>query len=135
MPKLVALIYLLILSGSIYGETPDEVQGVWVPDVEKTIFLMSKNMGDIDAVFMRDRYLPNLKRTITKDQYIHTSGEREYKASISLKEKKGNNFVMILTSKSAPDMLITFIPKEKDLYIMMSEDLADGSGNILWRKQ
>lgn len=135
MPKLVALIYLLILSGSIYGETPDEVQGVWVPDVEKTIILMSKNMGDIDAVFMRDRYLPNLKRTIIKDQYIHASGEREYKASISLKEKKGNNFVMILTSKSAPDMLITFIPKEKDLYIMMSEDLTDGSGNILWRKQ
>ncbi|MDX2465357.1 MAG: hypothetical protein QNK31_12710 [Porticoccus sp.] len=135
MLKLIAFILMFIHSAISHAETPPEIQGVWVPDVEKTIVLMKKNMGDIDSAFMRDRYLPNLKRTITQNKYIHTNGKREYTADISLKEKNGSRFIMVLTSELTPDMLITFTPKEKDGYIMMSENPSDGSGNILWVKQ
>ena len=135
MSKLATLLLSIILPMSIYAETPPEIQGVWVPDIEKTIVLMNKNMGDIDSVFMRGKYLPHLERTITKDHFINTSGKREHKAGISLEEKKGATFIMLLTSESAPDMLMKFIPKENDTFIMMSENPADGSGNILWKRQ
>lgn len=126
---------MLMFSSSVYAEVPAEIQGVWIPNVEKTILRMNENMGNIDAAYMKDKYLPRLKRTITEDQYIAASGKREYKANISLKEKQANNFVMVLTSTSAPDITISFIRQENSQYIMLSQNPADGSGNIVWRKQ
>lgn len=126
---------LVVFSASIYAEVPQEIQGVWVPDIEKTIALMEKNMDEVDFVYMREKYLPKLKRTITEDQYSHTSGRRELKVDISLKEKKGNDFIMVLSSGSAQGMVLTFIPKGDGRYVMQSQNPADGSGNILWEKQ
>ena len=92
MGKLVSIFVLFIFSVSIYAETPAEIQGVWVPDVEKSIALMKENNSELDeagVTFMRDRLLPFMKRTISKNQIINTSGKRELKADISLKEKTG----------------------------------------------
>lgn len=138
MKKLSLFFILFIYSASIYAETPTEIQGVWVPDVEESIALMKENMSEIDESgisFMRDRLLPSMKRTISKNQYVHTSGKREIKADISLKEKQGSNFVMLLTSDAASDVVITIIPKENGRYTMVSENPSDGSGNIVWKKQ
>ena len=138
MKKLILLFALFTFSLSTHAEAPPEIQGVWVPDVENSIALMKKNMSELDeagAKYMRERVFPAMKRTISKNEYIHTSGKRELKADISLKEIKGDNFVMLLTSESVPDLVITFIPKENGKYIMVSENPADGSGNILWEKQ
>ena len=52
-----------------------------------------------------------------------------------MKEKQGNNFVMVLSNDTVKDMEITFISKDDGKYIMQSNTPADGSGNILWKKQ
>ncbi len=133
--KIFTILFLILFSGWLYAQAPQEIQGTWVPDVEKTMVLMEKNMAEIDSVYMREKYLPKLKRTITKNQYIHITGTREFKADISLKEKQGDNFVMILSSDSTEDMEVTFIPGDNGKYIMQSNNPTDGSGNILWEKQ
>lgn len=135
MKTFITLFMMMIVTGAIYAKVPEGLQGVWIPDIEKSIALMEKNMGEVDVAFMRDRYLPQIKRIITKSQHIAVSGKREYKADISFKEKQGRNFVMILSSKSTPDVTITFIPIRNGEYIMQSQNPADGSGNIVWRKQ
>jgi len=133
--KIFITLFLIVFSGSIYAEVPQEIQGIWTPDIEKTIALMEKNMDEIDSDYMREKYLPKLERTITKNQIINKSGKREMKADISLKEKQGSSFVMVLSSDSTQDMELTFIPGDNGRYIMQSHNLTDGSGNILWEKQ
>ncbi len=133
--KIFITLFLIVFSGSIHAEVPHEIQGIWTPDIEKTIVLMEKNMNVIDSDYIREKYLPKLKRTITKNQYIHTTGRRELKANISLKEKQGSSFVMVLSSDSTQDMELTFIPRDNGRYIMKSHNPTDGSGNILWEKQ
>jgi hypothetical protein len=133
--KIFITLFLIVFSGSIYAEVPQEIQGHWTPDIEETIVLMEKNMNEIDSDYMSEKYLPKLKRSITKNQYIHTSGRRELKADISLKEKQGSSFVMVLSSDSTQDMELTFIPRDNGRYIMKSNNPTDGSGNILWEKQ
>lgn len=127
----------MIFAGSAHAEVPREIQGIWTPDVEQSIALMKENMGELDeagVAFMRDRLLPSMKRTISENQYIHTSGGRELKGDISLKEKQGSNIVMIVSNASTK-VIMTFIPKNNGEYIMQSQNPADGSGNILWEKQ
>ena len=129
---------LLVFSASIHAEIPLEIQGDWVPDVEKSIALMKENMSDLDeagVTFMRDRMLPSKKITISENQFIHASGDRVLKAEISLKEKRGESYVMLLTSDSTPDLIIEFIPKDNGRYIIASQNPSDGSGNIIWQKQ
>jgi hypothetical protein len=133
--KIFITLFLIVFSGSIYAEVPQEIQGNWTPDIEETIVLMEKNMNEIDSDYMREKYLPKLERTITKNQIINKSGKREMKADISLKEKQGSSFVMVLSSDSTQDMELTFIPGDNGRYIMQSHNLTDGSGNILWEKQ
>ena len=125
---------LIVFSGPIYAEVPQEIQGIWTPDIEKSIVLMEQNMPEVDSAYMRGRYLPKLERTITKNQYIHKTGDRELKADISLKERQGSTFIMVLSNDSIQDMEITFIPSEGGGYIMQSQNPADGSGNIIWKK-
>ena len=133
--KLFVSLFLIVFSGSIYAEVPQEIQGIWTPDIEKTIVLMEKNMDEVDSDYMRAKYLPNLNSTITKSQFTHITGRREFKADISLKEKKGSSFFMVLSSDSVKDMELTFIPIDNGEYIMQSQNSADGSGNIVWKKQ
>ncbi len=133
--KLFVTLFLILFPGWVYAEVPQEIQGIWMPDIEKTIVLLKQNMAEIDSAYMREKYLPKLKRTITKNQYIHISGSRELRADISLREKQGDNFVMILSSDSTADVEITFIPKGNGRYIMQSNNPTDGSGSILWEKQ
>ena len=133
--KLFVSLFLIVFSGSIYAEVPQEIQGIWTPDIEKTIVLMEKNMDEVDSDYMRAKYLPNLNRTITKSQFTHITGRREFKADIPLKEKKGSSFFMVLSSDSVKDMELTFIPIDNGEYIMQSQNSADGSGNIVWKKQ
>lgn len=133
--KIFAPLFLIVFSGSIYAEVPQEIQGNWTPDIEKTIVLMKKNMDEIDSDYMREKYLSKLKRTITNNQYIHATGRRELKTDISLKEKQGSSFVMVLSSDSTQDMEVTFIPRDNGRYIMKSNNPTDGSGNIVWEKQ
>jgi hypothetical protein len=133
--KIFVTLFLIVFSGSIHAEVPQEIQGIWTPDIEKTIVLMEKNMDEIDPDYMREKYLPKLKRIITENQYIHTTGRRELKADISLKEKQGSSFVMVLSSDSTKDIEVTFIPGDNGRYIMKSRNPKDGSGNILWEKQ
>jgi hypothetical protein len=132
------ILFLFLFPALIYAETPSEIQGVWVPDVEKSITLIKQNIGELDEpriAFFRNHYLPYLKRTITKNQIVTISGKREFKADISLKEKQGRNFIMLLTGETAPSLVLTFIPKENGEYIMVTEHPSDGSGNILWKRK
>ena len=133
--KKLTTIFLIVFSGLLNAETPQEIQGIWIPDIEKSIVLMEKNMPEMDAAFMKEKYLPTLERTITKTQYTHMTGERELKADISLKEKQGSSFIMTLSNDSVQDMELTFIPRNNGEYIMQSQNPEDGSGNIVWRKQ
>lgn len=133
--KTIIALFLVIFSGSIYAEVPQEIQGIWVPDIEKTITLMEENKSELDSTFMREKYLPKLKRTISKNQYIHMTGKRELKADISLKEKQGSTFIMVLSNDSIQGLELTFIPIDNGRYIMQSQNSADGSGNIVWKKQ
>jgi hypothetical protein len=105
--KIFITLFLIAFSGSVHAEVPQEIQGNWTPDIEKTIVLMEKNMDEIDSDYMRKKYLPKLERTITKNQIINKSGKREMKADISLKEKQGSSFVMVLSSDSTQDMELT----------------------------
>ena len=130
--KIFTALFLIIFSESIYAEVPQEIQGVWIPDIDKTIALMEKNMDEVDSSFMRERYLPKLKRTITENQYIHVTGSREFMSDISLQEKQGSNFVMVLSSSSTPEIQVTFIPQENGMYIMQSNNPA--SGNLVWKR-
>ena len=133
--KIFITLLLIVFTGSVYAEVPQEIQGIWTPEIEKTIVLMEKNMDEVDSDYMKVKYLPNLNRTITDSQYIHTTGRREFKADISLKEKQGSSFLMVLSSESVKDMELTFIPIDNGEYIMQSQNSADGSGNIVWKKQ
>lgn len=133
--KTLITLFLIVFSGSIYAEAPQEIQGVWIPDIEKTIILMEKNVPEMDSTFMREKYLPKLKRTISKNQYIHMTGKRELKADISLKEKQGSTLIMVLSNDSIQDAELTFIPRDNGEYIMQSQNPADGSGSIVWEKQ
>ena len=137
MKTVITLFLIVIFSGSAYAEVPQEIQGTWTPDVDQSIALMKENMSELDEAgiaVMRDRLLPSMKRTISENQYVHTSGGRELKAEISLKEKQGSNFVMIISNASTK-IVVTFIPQDNGKYIMQSQNPSDGSGNILWEKQ
>ena len=69
--KILITLFLIVTSAPIYAESPQEIQGVWTPNIEKSIVLFEKNMPEMDADFMRENYLPKLERTITKNRYIH----------------------------------------------------------------
>ena len=59
----------------------------------------------------------------------------QIKENISLKEKQGENFIMTLFNDSGQNMEATCIPRDDGSYIMRSNNPADGSGNIVWKKQ
>lgn len=128
-------LFLIVLSASVSADVPQKIQGIWTPDIEKSIVLLKKNMLEMDSDFMRDKYLPKLKTIITKNQFTRISGGREFKASISLKDNQGSTFILILSTDSNQDMEVTFIPTDNGDYIMQSPNPADGSGNIVWKKQ
>lgn len=129
-------LFLMVLSVSASADVPQEIQGIWTPDIEKSIVLMEKNMSEMDSDFIRDKYLPKLKTIITKNQFTRITGGRELKASISLKDNQGGStFILILSIDSNQDMEVTFIPTDNGDYIMQSPNPADGSGNIVWKKQ
>ena len=96
---------------------------------------MEKNMPEMDSAFIREKYLPTLKRIITEKQYIHATGAREIKADILLKEKQGSSYVMVLSNDSVQGMEVSFIQSETERYIMQSNNPADGSGNIIWKRE
>jgi len=133
--KTLITLFLIVFSGSIYADVPTEIQGTWIPDIEKSMRLMEKNMPEMDSTFMREKYLPNLKRIITEKQYVHITNTKELKADISLKEKQGSNFVMLISSDSVQGLEVTFIQSDNERYIMQSNNPADGSGNIIWKRQ
>ena len=133
--KKVILLFLILFSRSINAEVPQEIQGIWIPDIEKSIVLMEKNIPEINSDYMKKKYLPKLKRVITKNKYTHSTGKRELNANISLKEKQGSNFLMILSNDSIKNMEITFIPRDKGRYIMKSNNPMNHSESILWKKQ
>jgi hypothetical protein len=68
--KIFITLFLIAFSGSVHAEVPQEIQGIWTPDIEKTIVLMEKNMDEIDSDYMRKKYLPKLKRTIMRSAII-----------------------------------------------------------------
>ena len=132
--KIIPALCLVLLSAATCAEVPNELQGTWVPDIEESILLFEKNMPKMDSGFMRERYLPSIRRIITKNEYIHMSGGREMKADILLKERQGETFIMVLSSESAPDLELKILPVDGG-YTMQTANAEDGSGNIVWVKQ
>ena len=132
--RILVSLFLSVFSGLIFAEVPQEIQGTWTPDIERSVSLMEKNIPETNGAYMRENYLPKLERTITTSQYVHRAGKRELKAEISLKQKQGSSYVMVLSNETFQAMEVMFITQKSGGYVMQSQNPADGSGYIIWKK-
>ena len=96
--------------------------------------------GSMDAngkAYMKDKILPKYKRTIQSGQMVNTAGSGEYSAAINFRENQGANTVTDVTGEvrgKKIEFALTLIPQADGTMIMQTENVADGSGQIVWMK-
>lgn len=141
MKKTAQLLIAFILSTQISSaDIPTELEGVWVVDIPATIERMqASGILETDAIsFMKNKVLPAYQTTIHSDKMINKRASAESNAHISFKEMQGANTIVELTGEARGKKIafvLTFIPQADGTLVMETENKADQSGLIIWKKQ
>lgn len=141
MNKSTQLLIAFLLSTQIgHAEIPAELEGAWVVDIPATIEKMqTSGMLDADSVsYMQDKLLPAYQTTIQSGKMINKRASGEASANIVFKEMQGANTVVNLSGEARGNkiaFLLTFVPQADGTLIMETENKADQSGLIIWKKQ
>lgn len=134
------LIVLSLLTQTAIAEIPAALEGVWIVDIPTSIARM-EDAGLMKAegiAYMRDKILPAYKRTFQAGQMTNTAASGEYAAAISFVEKQGEHTVTNVSGDirgKKIEFLLTFVPQDEGAMVMQTENKADGSGLIVWKKQ
>ena len=134
------LIAFLVSTQIVHAEIPAELEGTWVVDIPATIEkMLAAGMLKADsASYMKEKLLPNYQTTIHSDKMINKRASGEASANIDFKEMQGANTVVNLTGEAGGKktaFLMTFVPQTDGTLLMETENKADQSGLIIWKKQ